>query len=120
MYSDDVLAKLHTCLGHITAIEKYTNGIAGADEFVQKYDGLIYDGTLMRLQALTEMLKKISAKHPNVIEDLDYPEIADVIKFRDYASHHYELLLYEVVYSLTQADIPKLKQSLLKLVSTDV
>lgn len=120
MYSDDILAKIYTCLEHITAIEKYTNGIANSDEFVQKNDGLTYDGTLMRLQALTEMLKKIAAKHPIVITDLNYPEISDVIKFRDYASHHYELLLYEVVYSITKTDIPKLKQSLLKLISTNI
>ena len=79
-------------------------------------NGLTYDGTLMRLQALGELLKSISAKHPEVITDLNYPEINDIIKFRDYASHHYERLVHEIVYDITQSDIPKLKVCLLLLI----
>ena len=70
----------------------------------------------MRLQALGELLKSISAKHPEVITDLNYPEINDIIKFRDYASHHYERLVHEIVYDITQSDIPKLKVCLLLLI----
>src|SRR3989344_5628018 len=98
MYSDVVRAKLEYCLEHIEAIESYTTAITNPAEFIQKHNGLTYDGTLMRLQALGELLKNISIKHPEIITDLNYPEITDVIKFRDYASHHYERLAFEIVY----------------------
>ncbi len=71
----------------------------------------------MRLHALGDLLKSISVKHPEVIVDLNYPEITDVIKFRDYASHHYERLVHEIVYDITQRDIPKLKECLLILIN---
>jgi len=117
MFNEIVLGKLHFCIEHIEAIEKYTNGITSSEQFIQKNEGLTYDGSLMRLQALTEMLKKISTKHPEVIEQLNYPEITDVIKFRDYASHHYELLVHEVVFSIVQTELPKLKYRIMRLLS---
>jgi uncharacterized protein with HEPN domain len=117
MYSDIIKAKLEYCLEHIEAIENYTIGIANPSEFIQKHNGLTYDGTLIRLQALGELFKSISIKHPEIIIDLNYPEITDVIKFRDYASHHYERLVYEIVYDITQRDIPKLKECLVLLIN---
>ncbi|MFY9309671.1 MAG: HepT-like ribonuclease domain-containing protein [Bacteroidia bacterium] len=109
MYNDLVRSKLEYCLEHILAIENYTESIVTPLEFIQKHNGLTYDGTLMRLQALGESLKNISIKHPQVIVDLNYSEINDVIKFRDYASHHYERLIHEIVFDIIQSDIPKLK-----------
>lgn len=115
MYSEIVKAKLEYCLDHINAIEDYTKNISNSKEFIEKYNGLTYDGTLMRLQALGELLKSISNKHPEVITDLNYPDINDLIKFRDYASHHYERLVHEIIYDISQRDIPKLKECLLVL-----
>lgn len=117
MYDDVIEAKLKFCIEHIVAIESYTLNLKSSEEFIQKLDGLIYDGTLMRLQALCELLKSISIKHPKVITDLNYPEINDLIKFRDYASHHYERLIHEIVYDITQNDIPKLKNAIILLIN---
>lgn len=115
MYNEIIITKLEYCLEHIKAIEDYTKNIVDSTDFIKKQDGLVYDGTLMRLQALGEVLKSISIKHPEVIADLNYADINDVIKFRDYASHHYEMLLHEIVFDITQSDIPKLKACLLQL-----
>jgi len=98
MYNEVVKAQLEYRIEHIEAMEQYTSGIADADKLIKQYHGLTYDGTLMRLQALTEILKKIAQKYPSVITDLNYDGITDVIKFRDYASHHYERLSHEVVF----------------------
>lgn len=117
MYNDIVKSKLDYCVEHIEAIESYIKGVSSPKEFIEKLNGLTYDGCLMRLQALGELLKNISTKHPQVISDLNYPEINDVIKFRDYASHHYEMLVHEIVYDITQNDIPKLKACLLILIN---
>lgn len=116
MYSDLIKSKLEYCLEHIQAIEIYTDNIITPIEFIQKYNGLTYDGTLMRLQALGESLKNIYVKHPEVIRDLNYPEINDVIKFRDYASHHYERLIHEIIFDIVQRDIPRLKDCLVTLI----
>ncbi len=117
MYNEIILTKLSYCLEHIEAIEEYTKGISDAEIFVTKQNGLIYDGSLMRLQALGELLKSISTKHPKIIEDLNYKEIYDVIKFRDYASHHYERLAHDIVFSIIQINLPELKTCVLRLIN---
>ncbi|HRP30349.1 MAG TPA: DUF86 domain-containing protein [Agriterribacter sp.] len=117
MFSEIINAKLNVCLEHIDTIFKYTHNIKSADEFVLSRGGLTFDGTLMRLQALTETIKKISSVHPEVIEQLNYPELSDLIKFRDYVSHHYEMMAHEVVFSIVKHDLPKLRDAISRLLS---
>ena len=109
MYNEVILSKLYTCLEHISAIEKYFNNSPSPESFFNKDEGVHYDATLMRLQALGENLKRISLKHPFVITDLGYAEIDNVIRFRDYVSHHYEQLEHEVVFDICAMKIPELK-----------
>ena len=71
----------------------------------------------MRLQALGENLKRISQKHPFVITDLGYIEIDNVIRFRDYVSHHYEQLEHEVVFTICTIKIPLLKTAITNLIN---
>jgi len=117
MYSEIVIARLHTCLEHIRAIEIYSNDCTDAETFFSKNNGANYDGSLMRLQALGERLKSISKKHPFVIDDLSYPEINSVIRFRDYVSHHYEQLEHESVFEICRYKIPELKVRMQKILS---
>ena len=117
MYNDIVIARLHTCLEHIRAVEVYLDDSAGSEDFFRKNNGANYDGSLMRLQALGERLKSISHKHPSVIEDLHYPEINSVIRFRDYVSHHYEQLEHEAIYEICRYKIPHLKNCIQKVLT---
>ncbi len=119
MYNELILSKLNYCLEHIEAIEEYCAGITDENSFVKHRNGLTYDGTLMRLQALGESLKGISKKHPEVIKDLEYRDINDVIKFRDYASHHYERLAHDIIFSIVRTNLPELKVCILKLINKD-
>lgn len=114
MYSEIVAARLHTCLEHIRAIEIYVGDSPDAETFFSKNNGANYDGSLMRLQALGERLKNISKKHPFVIDDLHYPEINSIIRFRDYVSHHYEQLEREVIFEICRYKISELKACLQK------
>lgn len=114
MYNEIVISRLYTCLEHIEAIEKYFNEIQKEDTTGLKFE-LHFDAILMRLQALGENLKRILIKHPFVITDLNYSEINDVIRFRDYVSHHYEQLETELVLNICQVKIPELKQCISKL-----
>lgn len=117
MYSEIVIARLYTCLEHIEAIERYFDGSLNSKEFFDKNEGVNYDAVLMRLQALGERLKAVSQKHPFVIKELNYPEINNVIRFRDYLSHHYEQLDHESVFEICSEKIPVLKQCLKKLIA---
>ncbi len=115
MYNDVIFSKLTTCIEHIEAIEKYFKDAQNAEHFFTLNDGALYDAVLMRLQALGENFKRISQKHSFVIDDLTYPEILNVIRFRDYVSHHYEQLEHEVVFDICSLKIPLLKDCISSL-----
>lgn len=85
---------------------------------LREYKGLTYDGSIMRLQALGENLKRIAIKHPFVIEDLNYSEIDNVIRFRDYVSHHYEQLEHETVFEICTIKITELKKCISYLIDS--
>ena len=116
MYNEIIIARLYTCLEHIEAIEKYFKDAQNPEQFFNSNEGVRYDATLMRLQALGENLKRISQKHPFVIIDLAYSEIEDVIRFRDYVSHHYEQLEHEVVFNICSSKVPELKTCIAALI----
>ena len=116
MYSEVVLSKLYTCIDHIEATEKYFKNAHNAQHFFNLNEGAQYDACLMRLQALGENFKRISQKHPFVIIDLNYSGIEDVIRFRDYVSHHYEQLEQEVVFDICAEKLPLLKICILSLI----
>jgi len=117
MFEPDVILKLELCVDHIIAIEKYFSNIKNADDLFMIDDGVYYDAVLMRLQALSEMLKKINNLYPKVIDALQYDEINDLIKFRDLVSHHYEKLKYEIIYNICVIDLPILKNSIIEKIS---
>ena len=116
MYNEIILSKLCTCLEHIAAIEKYFKDAQNSEHFFKLNDGALYDAVLMRLQALGENLKRISQKHSFVIDDLAYSEIDNVIRFRDYVSHHYEQLEHEVVFDICALKIPVIKECITSLI----
>ena len=107
MYNDVIRAQLEDCIEHILTIENYTSTISNADEFLKQ--GLLYDASLMRLQALGEIIKRLEQKSPEVIKDLNYPFVNEVIKFRDFVSHHYEKLEHDLVYDICKVFLPELK-----------
>lgn len=116
MYNEIVLSKLYTCLEHIEAVERYFKDAETPLQFFNLNDGAQYDAVLMRLQALGENLKRISQKHDFVIKDLAYSEIENVIRFRDYVSHHYEQLEHEVVFDICSVKMPQLKDCITLLI----
>jgi len=116
MFNLDVKLKLELCLDHITAINNYFDKIKKAEDLFTLNDGVYYDAVLMRLQALSETLKKINSKYPQVIKSLQYDGINDLIKFRDLVSHHYEKLEYEIIYNICTVDLIKLKNCILEII----
>ncbi len=116
MYDEIVIARLDTCIEHVESIERYFKGAKNPEHFFSLDEGLHYDAALMRLQSLGESLKRISQKHPLVIVDMAYSEIDNVIRFRDYVSHHYEQLEHAVVFDICAIKIPELKTCITALI----
>ncbi len=118
MFNQDALLKLELCIDHLTAISNYFGNINNADDLFTLHDGVYYDAVLMRLQALSETLKKINAKYPEITEALQYTSMDDIIKFRDLVSHHYEKLEYEIIFNICTVDLPQLKNSITAILNT--
>ncbi len=110
MYDQVYQYSLETILDHITVCNKRFAEIQNPDDFVSSdYGKTLLDAIVTRLQAIGENIKNISRKH-TLLED-NYPEIEwnKIIRFRDFISHHYEMLDYEIVYEIGENYLPKLE-----------
>jgi uncharacterized protein with HEPN domain len=90
MYNEADLARMETCVEHIDSIAEYTRNILVPEDFLKPDNHIVLDASLMRLQALGECLKTLTKKHPAFESDLGYPQLINVIRFRDFISHHYD------------------------------
>ncbi len=101
---------IETILTHLTVCEKRFSEIQTAHDFVaSEYGAMLLDAIATRLQAIGENCKKIVQINPNIQEK--YPEIEweKIIRFRDFISHHYEKLDYEIIFEICFTDLPDLK-----------
>lgn len=98
-------------LDHINVCEKRFSEIPTAKDFVNtEYGSTLLDAIVTRLQAVGENVKRLlkhntslEKKHPNI-------EWEKIIKFRDFISHHYEKLDYEVIFDICEIDLPLIKE----------
>lgn len=118
MLNNIQLLQLQLCLEHIDAIDNYFSNIQSEDDLFTKGDGVYYDAILMRLQTLCESLKKLNTNHPDVIINLGYSQINDLIKFRDLVSHHYEKLKHEIIYDICSKELPHLRTCIVNLLDS--
>mgnify|MGYP003650025797 CR=1 FL=1 len=110
MYDDVYKYSLETILEHITICNKRFTEINVASDFVAtEYGKVLLDAIVTRLQAIGENVKNTSRKH-NLLQD-NYPAIEwnKIIRFRDFISHHYEMLDYEVIYEIGENYLPQLE-----------
>ncbi|MDP2159913.1 MAG: DUF86 domain-containing protein [Flavobacterium sp.] len=107
--------KLEIILEHIHVVQKRFTTIATPSDFVATEEGkILLDSIVTRLQAIGENCKNILNK--KTLNTLDYPEIQwdKIIRFRDFISHHYEMLDYEIVFEICENNIPLLENAFLK------
>jgi uncharacterized protein with HEPN domain len=110
MYDDVYKYSLETILEHITICNKRFSEINIPTDFVStEYGKTLLDAIVTRLQAIGENVKNTSRKH-NLLQS-NYPEMEwnKIIRFRDFISHHYEMLDYEIVYEIGKNYLPKLE-----------
>ena len=103
MYDDVYKYSLETILEHTSICNRRFSEIKTLIDFVStEYGKTLLDSIVTRLQAIGENLKNTSRKH-NLLQT-NYPDMEwnKIIRFRDFISHHYEMLDYEIVYQICE------------------
>lgn len=109
MLDETLKYTLETILAHISICEARFSKINLPEDFVATEQGnLLLDSIVTRLQAIGENIKNITKKYPELLEK--HPEIEwnKIIRFRDFISHHYEMLDYEIVFQICENFLPQL------------
>jgi len=112
MYNEADLARIESCIEHIDHIGNYTRNILFPEDFLRPDNHIVFDASLMRLQAIGELLKTLHKKHPAFQEELGYPQLINVIRFRDFLSHHYDKVGHVDILNLIRVHLPGLKTCL--------
>jgi uncharacterized protein with HEPN domain len=110
MYDAVYQYSLETILQHILICTKRFSEINTPSDFIATdYGKTLLDAIVTRLQAIGENLKYTSRK--NNLLQTHYPEMEwnKIIRFRDFISHHYEMLDYEIVFEICETYLPKLE-----------
>ena len=92
---------------------KRFSNIENPSDFIDTENGLILlDSIVTRLQAIGELVKNTLKINSNL--QVNYPEIDwnNIIRFRDFISHHYEMLDYEIVFEICNNFLPKLENAI--------
>ncbi len=102
-----VVDKCELILESIIAIENYTQEINSAENFKETLPGQkSLDAVMMRLQSIGENVKKISKIDISFFNSQLRFDTNNIIRFRDFISHHYEKLDSEIVFEICRNDIP--------------
>ena len=112
-----LLSKFEYIREHLTKLNEYTQGITNSDDYSTTQGGILFDATMMRLQALGENLKQIEQKAPEVFASHSEVEWIKIIRFRDIISHHYEKLESEIIYEICTEFIPRLEKIVDKIIA---
>lgn len=113
MLDDTLRYTLQIILEHISKCEKRFSEIKSPEDFVSTEQGnLLLDAIATRLQAIGENVKNIAKKHPELLVNHSEIEWNKIVRFRDFISHHYEMLDYEIVFQICNAFLPKLRNAI--------
>lgn len=109
MLDETLKYTLENVLAHISKCEARFSKINSPEDFVATEQGnLLLDSIVTRLQAIGENIKNIAKKHPEFLEKHTEIEWNKIIRFRDFISHHYEMLDYEIVFQICENFLPQL------------
>ncbi len=84
--------------------------IEDQEELILSEDNLtLLDAISMRLQNVGEKIKMIEKRSPGYWKSLGI-DAQPIIRFRDYISHHYEGMEYEIIMDVCRNHLPDLAQ----------
>jgi len=100
--------RLQLIFHHRSVIQNRIDRIQKAEKLKNAEHGqMVLDSLITRLQALNEnIIEKLS---PSFFQNNLHRDIVPIIRFRDLASHHYELLNHNIIFSICKYEIPPLK-----------
>ncbi len=105
-------------LESIEIIQKRFVGITQAADFVENESSItLMDAIAMRLQAIAEKVKRIERHFPEFLSKQGI-DPKPVIRFRDFISHHYEAMDYEILFDICHNHLPELQQKLRLVLSS--
>jgi uncharacterized protein with HEPN domain len=97
-------------LEHLEVCEKRFSEINTPKDFVStEYGNTLLDAIVTRLQAIGENLKRLLKNNTDLKTQYPHIEWDKIVKFRDFISHHYEMLDYEIIFDICKTDLPLLK-----------
>jgi uncharacterized protein with HEPN domain len=100
-------------LDHLEVCQKRFSEINSATDFVaSEYGNVLLDAIVTRLQAVGENIKRLLKNNTALLSKYPHIEWDKIIKFRDFISHHYEKLDYEVIFNICEMDLPPLKEAI--------
>ena len=117
MNKKTTLELLDFILESIEVIKKRMQGIESDDDFLSNDDNLTkLDSILMRLQAMGEAIKNLDKRERNfLLLVADEAYWSDIIRFRDFISHHYTDILANDVYDVCTKELDILKKYTIQL-----
>jgi uncharacterized protein with HEPN domain len=107
MPNDVITERATLVLEHARVIDSRIKRINRFEDFIDSDNGLmLYDSLIIRLQAIGENCKKIQQQYPTFFDTVIPQEIKNIIRFRDFISHHYELIDYQTIYQVCTEKVP--------------
>ena len=107
---------LHNILDSIKLVQQRVSEISSANDLKKSPEGVkLLDSISMRLQFIGDSVKRIEKIDRQILAK--YPEVEwnKIINFRDFISHHYEMLNHEIIYDICIWKIPQLKSVVEKM-----
>ena len=98
-------------------IKRRFKNIQISDDFLENDDGLDkLDSISMRLQAIGESIKNLDKKEKDfLLKVADNNYWSEIIKARDFISHHYVDIDSEVVFDICSNELEELEQKIIQL-----
>ncbi len=111
MYS--VQERLNLIVDTVTIIENRMASIKKAEDFISDEQSIILlDAICMRLQTIGENLNKVFKSDPNFIKNNIQFDPLPIINFRNIVSHAYELVDYEIIYTICTTELAPIKKQI--------
>ena len=118
MHKSVLIAKFEFFLESLSLIETWFRDIHQPDDFINTSLGRShFDATLMRLQTIGEVLKKIENEHPDLLPKYPQVEWYEIIRLREIISHHYEQLSHEIIFRVCTDDVTVLKTTIENIIA---
>ncbi len=112
-----IIHKFELVIKSIDIIIERSSAIKTPDDFMDSPFGVTQlDSIAMRLQFIGESIKSIDKYKPGLLNNYNNIKWNDIIKFRDFISHHYYLINPEVIFNISKDNLPVLKTTIEKII----